>query len=276
MRPPDHDVVPAVLSPGDPRSGDEALYEPGSPTSWRFWGGVGDDDAYFAQERAFHALHLAILGGDRPWSDPELARLGAALRVDHPLLHDRRPSRVAELVVPDEALADAAEDLVPDLGIHAERVTGDDRPPDVVVAAALLFVPMFPDGKRPMDWWSEEEPDRPLARSARVVDEAPPCLWQDGVPLLPLAPRRVPSGPAPAGVYVGRAYRVGEGWAWSTVLPLPALPSVAPLRRRLELELWRLRLQDRRATWEDLLRRRPEVVYRACCEGAEAARSRTR
>lgn len=271
MSSPDHDVLPTVLAPGDPCAGDEALFTPGSVASWRFWGGEGDDAAYTAAEHAFHERAVAVLQGDLTWTDAELHRLAAFLRVSHPLLHDRRPSRVAETLVPDEALADAAEDLVPDLALLAERVTGDDRPLGTVAAAVLLFLPLFPDGKRPIDWWTSEEHDRPLARAARVIDEAPPCVWADGRPLLPLAPRRTPEGPVPPGVFVGRAYRVGDGWAWSAVLPLPAAPAPGPLLRRLELELWRLRLTDRRATWEDLLRHRPEVVYRAASEGARRA-----
>lgn len=266
----DHDMIPELLAPGDPTAGDEVLYTRGSVASWRMWGGEGDAAAYQAAERAFHDAAVEVLQGLRPWSDPELARLAAFLRVDAPLHHDRRPSRIAEVPVPDEALADAAEDLVPDLAVYAERVTGDDRPLDVTSAAVLLFLPLFDDGKRPIDWWTGEEPDRPLARSARVVDEAPPCVWVDGRPILPLAERRMPAG-VPPGVFVGRAYRLGDGWAWSCLMPLPAAPAPGPLLRRLDLELRRLRLRDRRATWEDLLRSRPELVYRAASEGARRA-----
>ena len=41
----------------------------------------------------------------------------------------------------------------------------------------------------------------------------------------------------------------------------------------MALELWRARLGERRMTFEDLLRQRPEVLYRAAVEGALAAHS---
>jgi hypothetical protein len=37
----------------------------------------------------------------------------------------------------------------------------------------------------------------------------------------------------------------------------------------MRLELWRHRLDERRASNEDVLRTRPEVLYRTCCECAD-------
>jgi hypothetical protein len=65
---------------------------------------------------------------------------------------------------------------------------------------------------------------------------------------------------------VGRPYRVGDGWAWSCVATLPRAPDTDVLLRRLRLELWRERTRERRMTFEDLLRHRPEVLYRAAFE----------
>ncbi|MDO9280669.1 MAG: hypothetical protein Q7U06_02105, partial [Pseudomonadota bacterium] len=216
-RPPEREVIVEVLADGDPNSGDEALFEPGVYLNYQRFGGAElDAPAYDAAERAFHARALAVLQGDAPWSDPELLRLAAVLKIDHPLHHDVRPPRIAEVPVPDEVFSDIVEDLVPDYAVLTERVTGDDRPPTVPVVGALAFVPMTADGRRPIDWWGEEEDDRALVRAARVVDASPPGLFQDGVPLLPYPERFTPSGPAPAGVYVGRPYQIASVWAWST------------------------------------------------------------
>lgn len=266
-RAPEREVIPEVLAPGDPASGDEALFEPGSFTNYRrFGGGALDEAAYGDTERAFHARVLAVLQGEAPYSDPELRRLAGLLQVDLPDHHDTRPPRVAEIPVPDEVLSDVVEDLVPDYAVLVERVTGDDRAPTVPAVAVLFFVPSTFDGRRPLDWWAEEEDDRPLVRSARVIDSSPPCLFQDGRPLLPYAPKRVPEGPAPSGVYVARPYLVGEAWRWSCVLPLPRVPDLRAVRARLRLESWRHRLLERRASAEDVVRARPEVLYRTCCE----------
>lgn len=268
-RAPERDVVLDVLAPGDPCSGDEAIFEPGSFSNFqRFGGGALDEPAWAAAEEAFHARVLAVLQGDALWRDPELLRLATLLGVDHPLVHDSRPPRVAEVAVPDTVFSDVVEDLVPDYAVLVERVTGDDRPATPASVAVLCFVPSGADGRRPMDWWTEEEDDRVLVRSARVIESSPPCLWEDGRPLLPFPAKRAPEGPAPAGVYVGRPYLTEAGWAWSSVIPLPRRPPLGAIRARLTLETWRHRLTERRASVEDVVRARPEVLYRACCEGA--------
>jgi hypothetical protein len=261
--------------PGDPCSGDEALVERGDYKNYLAFGSfTGAVEAlaepdWAAAELAFGVRVRGVLEGTFAWDDPELLRLAALLRVDHPAHPDARPPREAEQVVPDEVLSDVVEDLLPDYAVLTERVTGDDRPPSVPAVAVLFFVPATWDGRRPIDWWSEEETDRPLVRSARVIDSSPPCLFQDGVPLLPLAAPRMPSGPAPRGVYVARPYLVAGRWEWSCVLPLPRVPNLAAVRRRMRLELWRHRLDERRASNEDVLRTRPEVLYRTCCECAD-------
>jgi hypothetical protein len=129
-------------------------------------------------------------------------------------------------------------------------------------------VPSGDDGRRPLDRWAEEEADRALVRSAKVVAASAPGLFADGVPLLPVAEPWIPSGPGPRGICVGRAYRVEAGWAWSGCLALPRVPDRDVLLRRLHLELWRERRFERRASLEDMLRARPEVLYRAACEGS--------
>jgi hypothetical protein len=269
MRFPEHDCVPTILNPGDPASGDESLPWDGGLASFRHAGGTASPEELAAKEAEFEALLLDVLGGRRPWSSPELRDAIAWLRLDVPVRHDRRPPRIAEQVVPDEVLSDVAEDLMPDVALMGERVTGDDRPLTVVMAAVLFFVPFTEDSRRPLDWWADEETDRPLVRSARVIDGAPPCLWEDGRPLIPLAELRRPDpATAPRGIYVGRAYRVADGWAWSSCLHLPRRPDPRVVERRMHVELLRYHLHDRRRTWEDALRQSPEVLYRICCEAS--------
>ena len=45
-------------------------------------------------------------------------------------------------------------------------------------------------------------------------------------------------------------------------MPLPGRPPTAAIVRRLSLELLRLRREERRSSWEDLLRKRAELLYR--------------
>lgn len=272
MKAPDRDVLPTVLAPGDPCSGDEALYDVGDFANGQAFRMTLDRRGWVHADRRFHELYLEVLAGRRPFADPELRRVGRALGADWPRWHDLRPPRAAAMVLPDELLADVVEDLAPDVAMILERVLGDDRwPAPVGAAAALAYVRCGAEGRRPLEIWDDESDDRPPILAARVIDAAPPMVWSGGRPLLPLAPAWTPPG-VPDGAYVARAYRVGDGWALSGVVPLEAEPARGPLIKRLTLELWRLRRHERRATWEDVLRRRPEVLYRAAAEGARRAR----
>lgn len=268
LRSPEREVMPEVLLAEDLHAGDEVLFDRGDFGNGARFGGLEDEGRWREDEARFHALYLDVLAGRRRLEDPELVAVSHALGIHRPRQHDRRPPRHAEVEIADEVLADATEDSAPDALYFVERITGDDAPPTVGVLAALAFVGCAHDGRRPVDFWAEDERDRPIARAAWVVERVPPMVFVDGVPLLPLSARLTPTGPAPEGPVVARAYPVGERWAWSGVVRLPAVPDPGPLVRRLDLELLRVRRWERRATWEDMLRRRPEVVYRAAHEGA--------
>jgi hypothetical protein len=265
----------AAGRPGDPCAADDVEHQhrPVRETSWRMFGGTGSLAELDALERRFRGLRDEVLAGRRGWADPEWLAVAGALRVDGPVRHDRRPPRVAPCEVPDAALADAAEDLLPDLGVCVERVDGPDAVPDAVNAAVLACVEMS-ERRTPLDAWGEEEPDRALVVAARVVQVSVPGVFLDGVSLLPRPPRLVPTGPAPAGCVVARPYRVEPSpgaadvtpWRWSMVRRLPRVPDARVLLRRMVLALWEVRLLDRRHTFEDGLRVHADVLYRTCAE----------
>ncbi len=248
--------------------------------SWTLFGVAVPADQRARAEARFGDLCDEVLAGLRPWSCPDLRALAQTLKVDAVVRHDRRPPvHAAPRELPDSLLAEITEDFVPDAGVLLEAVhagwSGADR---VVAAGVLAFTPTAVDGRRPLDCWDdEEERDRAGVVAVRVLDAAPPGVFVDGVSLLPRPARWQPTGPAPAGAVVARPWRVDDGdptrpWRWSCVQRLPATPDPRTLWRRMALELWRARLGERRMTFEDLLRQRPEVLYRAAVEGAlEAA-----
>ncbi len=248
---------------------------PEAEATWRLFGGEGTLAELFALEVRFDVLRREVLAGARPWNCPDLLATARALRLEHPARHDRRPPRVAAREVPDGVLADIAEDLLPDLAVRVEQVEGadaNDGGPTGVAAAVLACVEMT-ERRRPLDAWSEEEPDRALVIAARVVAASPPGLFLDGQSLLPRPERLAPTGEAPSGCVVARPYRVeGEGapWRWAMVRRLPRVPDARVVRRRMMLALWELRLQDRRHTFEDALRVHADVLYRASLEAAGA------
>lgn len=268
---PEREVTPAVLERGDPTSGDEALYVPGDHANYvRFYRGPHDAREYARVDRHFHEVKLAWTAGRAPWST--LAEAASAVGVDHEVGHDRRPLLDAGVRLPDDVLADVVEDQVTDAALLVERVTGDPFVRTTAgILAALAYVPYMLADRRPVDAWADEETrDRPLVIAARAIDRAPPSVWVDGRSLLPLPERFLPPD-GPPGVWVARSYVVGGAWAWSGAVALPAAPDASALRRRVLAELWDLRRLERRSTWEDALRRRPTVVYRAAAEGARRA-----
>lgn len=263
--------IPTVLNDGDPCAETESEFQPGDHDNYKAFGdGPLPLEDYRAAERQFWADLQRWLAGDLPFEAlvPHRDRLGLDLRPHH----DGRRLLPAEVALPDELLADIVEDEVPDAAMLAERITGDAmRRPTVGVMAALAWLETIGPRRRAVDAWIEDEVDRALVLAANRVDRAPPCLYVDGVPQLPLSPRMTPPG-GPPGVYVARAYRLGEGWAFSSRVDLPAVPPLEPYLRRITVEGWRLRMRERRSTWEDVLRQRSEVVYRAAFEGIGAPR----
>lgn len=279
VRSPDREVIPAILNAGDPHAQDEALFTPGNYAhACRYAGFVGDEATWDAAERRFHDVVQDVLGGLRSWDDADLATLATRLGVNGPRHHDTRPGRLADATVPDEVLCDIVEDAVPEAVMLLERVTGEPgmpaRPP-LGAIAALAFVNCGIEGTRPVEGWMDDEEDRALVQAVRVVDDAPVAAWADGECLLPVIPKLRPPASAFAGMparFVGRAYQVHGGWAFSGVVPLPAGGSserlAEVLERRMTLELWQLRRGEPRSTFEDVLRHRPEVVYRSALEAA--------
>lgn len=257
----------------DPCAGDPVVGPPprSAEESWRLFGGEGELGALRGLEARFRRLARELCAGQRSWADAELLAVATALRVNGPVRHDRRPPKIAPGPIADSALADAAEDQLPDLAVRVEQVDGERALPDAVNAGVLACIDMLPR-RRPVDAWGEEEPDRALVRAARVIADSPPGIFLDGVSLLPRPSRLAPTlEGAPRGPVVARPYRVEDPeapWRWSMIRALPHVPDAGTVRRRMVLALWTVRLQDRRHTWEDALRVHADVLYRTAAEAA--------
>lgn len=237
----DYDILPERLCPGDLSSQDEAIPQPGP----------------------FFSVYQDVLQGRRPFRDA--AALAREMGLDEPFIEDRRHMVAPPMEVPDEVLADVVEDYLPDFYLISERITGDPfTAPTVPVVAALAFVADLARGRRVVDAWGEQESNRRLSNAGKLLAFWPPGLFLDGQPLL--SPRFLPTH-APAGLIVGRPYPVGDRWCWSSVFP--ARVSAEALRNRLRLEAWRMRAGGHQhpLSIEDIMRLRPEIVYRTALEG---------
>ena len=276
---------PEELRPADPFSGDEGLADPASYEQYCAWvrPSLLDADHFRTLDDAFLDTYFKVLAGELPWGSTD--EMAHELVIDHPLRHDKRPSRPSIAPLSDDVLCDLTEDWVPGLGVVAPpRVVGPwsmlDLPRRVRIAsgASMACTPLFPPSIRPMSRPCRTKPKAaPEVRSALIaVLRSPAMVWTptpDGglEALMPLARRSRPEGPV-AGVpdapaVVGRVVAlVDGGWFLSCGLPLSSVPDAAVLTRRMVLEYRRLRRHDRRMTWEDLLRDRGELVARTACE----------
>jgi len=286
---------PTPPDPGDGWGGAEVLDDPAPFHNFSRFGGEaaeGVDEATFeALDAAFLARLRAVLRGEAAWDDPELLRLVEALRLDHDIQHDSRPL-VEGSALHWRALTDMTEDHIPDVApMAADRILGpwaDEAPSRALITTAvtaLAFAPLMPSGNSTAGFRYAHRPRPSHAErdGLRAALRAPPMLWAvpedpslPWTPLLPLAPQMRPDGPTVGAAtplphvdvvraVVGRLHPDGQGrWHLTAGVGLGAHPPEAPLTRRLTLTLWRARRHERRANWEDLLRRRSEVLYRTC------------
>ncbi|MEL6348863.1 MAG: hypothetical protein AAFV53_37510 [Myxococcota bacterium] len=275
---------PDLLTPFDPYAGDEAVMTAARYAQYaRYIRAAAPlpEAEHDALDRQFQILYRDVLDGTQPWS--ALTPVVAALALDEPRPHDVRPLNPSPQILADGILSDTAEDQVPDIGLIApDRVLGpfaDEPIPRAIRQAAgavMAFAPLLQQGTSPVARAVHQKPRFPteISSALRAIARTPPMLWQveKGAlrPLLPLSTQMIPTGDlgVDAGtVAIGRAVPLQGGGAWlACQLRLPIAPATAPLIRRLQLELWRLRRLDRRVSWEDMLRERSEVLYRAACE----------
>lgn len=234
MRIPERDVLPMVIAQ-DPAAHDEHFF-PNHPTRQDFLEQV-----------------TAFLSGSVAYSTA-LETQAQALRLDGPL---GPLGVVPTLPVPvsDEMLADLAEDYNPDLGVMGERLTGDPfEKLSVPLAGAFFFVPTIGGGVRAVELWAEECRNAPLKEAVRRVDRAGPWLWAGERPLL-----WGEEGPAMVGrrVLDPKEHLLGA---------MEVKGKLEPVYRRLRAELWRYRLWKTGAGMAEMLRKRPELLYRSVAE----------
>ncbi|MBK9365744.1 MAG: hypothetical protein IPN01_05405 [Deltaproteobacteria bacterium] len=287
------DAWPLVVGAADEFGGQDWVNDaPAGEANYRLLGGKLPQADFNALDDRFLRRYFEVVAGRLPHDDAALRQMAEALGLTYRVHFDKRPALPAPHALSERLLAELAEDYSPDLVmIGADRVLGPwaDEPISREVrryaASLAAFIPCMDEGGTAVARWSNLEPPPSVDDRAalRNIQLAPPTLWSvDGdrwTPLLEIAPRRVPTGPVqadfafltpcPARFVVARVYRLAdESWRAFAPIVLPAAPSVDALRRRLTLELWRVRRVERRTTWDDMLRRRADLVYRLCASAA--------
>lgn len=277
---------PETLDPRDPWAGDEALPDSYDYGNYLDFGAADpplDEAAYAAADRAFLEVYRAVLDGRAGFAAIEAPARRVAVWA--PARHDRRPLDPAPFPVSDEHLADHVEDWVPDIGLVApDRVLGPwadgplPRRARLGAGAAVAFSPWVEPGVTPAERIArtKPKPSKAYRVALRAIASAPPMVWvREGDrlrPGLPISELYVPDGPVsglwPAPAVVGRVVPSEQGWFLAAAFPLPGVPPRIGLTRRVFLELLRVRRAERRATWEDALRRRSEVIYRTALSWA--------
>lgn len=274
---------PEVVSAGDPDAGDELLFDPSPYDDYcsRVPDRPLDADSYAQWDRTFHLKYTEVLGGLSPWTAPDEA--AAQLGVDGPIKLDRRPIKSAWTTLADPALCDFGEDWIPDMALHLARVLGPFahvNPParaKIAAGAVMAFAPLLYPRVRAVARGMRNHPKPPaeLRQAMTALLLAPGMIYEIRgdrlVPLLLQGARICPEAPLEsvptAPVVVCRALPADRGGTWlAAALPLPGAPPADMLMRRLTLEYRRMRRHERRLTLEDMLRDRPEVLYRTACE----------
>ncbi len=245
-------------------------------------------EEYETLDREFAERYRGILRGEGT-RDTDFDRLAHRLGVLGEITHDRRRPPEASVPVGDILLADLLENEVPDLGPIADDSIlgpyadeGPGRALRIAAAAAIAFHTPMEYQVLALRHWERSRPRPPalLRKSIKCVARTPAMIWEPQangsfVPLLPLARGYLPEGPVhalPALLHKGghaavlaRVYPLQhQGWVASGAIGLPQIPPLKALQARLDLELLRLRRHERRSTWEDLLRKAPQVLYRFC------------
>lgn len=282
---------PLALDPADPWDGVSTLPDPDA--SWadhqvRTRPPLPDQETWAADDTLWQAQAHEVLRGERSWSDPDWLACATRLGLIGPLTHDRRALSLATVDLPLQLQVDLLENQGPDLPeAGLDFVLGpyaDLDPPQplrALAAAVMMWLRVHAHGRRTVDAWVRDagKPHLDQRQALKALERAPPMLWDTTVtpwrPLLPVMAGALPPGPVegvitplvpgPTVCAVARLLPLSDGrWVAHTALGLPLVPPSDVLIRRLTLALWRLRRSNRRATWEDALRARPEVLYRTC------------
>ncbi len=272
---------PEILDARDRRAGDELLPAPGSYENHRDFrsGPLLSPERWAELDAQFVRLFPLVLAGRAP--PAELEALAQQMGLCSEMRHDSRRCDLVEPFVSDGLLADIAGNYLPEVGpIAADRVLGPfadlvlPRELRSTAVGLLATIRVVAPAERPIERFCEDKPRPPipLRAAVRAAFLAPPMLYavEGGLrPMFPLAPGfRIPDPPrlpdAPAAL--GRLVPTRTGSAFILGIALPILPEIEPITRRLTWELWSVRRHELRLTWEDLLRERAEVLYRAVME----------
>lgn len=276
---------PLLEYPEDEWAADEWLPDPSSYANYRKWtAGTLTEPAYEQADRRFMRSYRSILKGQLPLREDSLSEEAQALALELALSHDWRSPLVQERGVSDEIIAQFAEDYVPDapllmerfLGPYAEHGSRDLHTPAMAQTALLLTLA---NAASPALRFRNAKP-RPDVLDRKAVGaliQAPAMLWDaDWNPLLPLFETWRPKGPVhaspvplrpekPGRLVLARLVHHQDGSCSANMaISISSAPSAGWLRRRMRIELLRLRRHDRRANWETVLRTRAEVLYRSC------------
>lgn len=273
---------PVVLSERDPWAGDAFLHPPHDRANYLRYADPPhlDEEAYSTAVDRFHEAWVRAVEGTLAVDD--LEEPARALGLWGPSRHDRRRPMSAPAPISDDELADLVEDWVPDIGVAApDRILGPFSllpiSPRLRCATAAAMVgcyllhPMVRPGDRAM---RDQGLSQTVRSTVRAVVRAPGCLFRrddDGLyrTVLEVAgiPEAVPFDiPGDPPFCFGRPVPTDTIWWLSGRIALPAVPPVPVLERRMMLELMRIRLFERRATWEDTLRDAADTVIRTACE----------
>jgi hypothetical protein len=241
---------------------------------------------YHTVDRDFMELYLATLRGEIKWDDPKICELQHRLGLVRDPHHDRRRYDLPQSHVEEIIFWEMVENFVPDTAPMAiDRILGQwgDLPTEIglqrAAVTALSFTYNLEDRGRAFKRYlrDDDKPSVETRQTIKMVEHTPAMLWKikehGWEPMLPIFEYWIPNGkiegcvtPITSNIesnfVVARVAPSKDGWRAYGAIGFETAPDTTPLMRRLNFALTRLRRHERRATWEDLLRDRCELIYR--------------
>ena len=241
---------------------------------------------YHAADMDFMMLYLDVIRGKCDWNDSSFVEQQHRLGLVKEPHHDRRRYDLPHSHIDELIFWEMVENFVPDTSPMAiDRILGPwgDFPTAIdlqrAAVTAMSFTNNLEDRGRAFKRYlrDDDKPSLETRQMIKMVEHTPVMLWKVGrsgwEPMLPLFEYWQPKGDISGNIVpirpgetinfaVARVSPSKSGWRAYGAIGFEAAPDIPTLMIRLRLALTRLRRHERRATWEDLLRDRCELIYR--------------
>ena len=204
-----------------------------------------------------------------------------ACRIPTSVVHENTFPINGEALLPLSLMSDIAEDLLPHLGLFISELLWGERPQNASVlnGAIASTLPILPHGHCPLSKIGNQKPrlDKIWHNSLTAHYRTPTSIWTKSnnhyTSLLSIAeqylPENIENQEILPDIFIGKMIFLQDGSCHGHLVhPINKISShcIDYIEMRLLLEWYRYRRHNYNITYEDILRERADVVYRAFSE----------